>query len=241
MPRSACAGLSAHIVLIAAALSIAVAPLCAQQAYISRYDLFTGYTFLDSPHVGLFENGFHAQAGFRPLTWASLGVDYSISAGDLTLTPNLLLPALQQQLGGELGGLAAAGQIPASYQLVVPAHSRTQTLAAGPQFSCHHWQHFTLFARPSIGAIHEKATPQPADPIAALVASQLAPAGYKTDWTAFYGFGGGIDLLLSKHFAIRTQADLVYDHLFNDLLKDGRFTVRFSVGPCFNFGKNVAR
>jgi len=241
MPRSAYAARSAWPILIAALLLISAPPVWGQQDYISRYDLFTGYTFLDSPHVGLFENGFHAQAGYRLRTWVSLGVDYSISAGDLTLTPNLLLPALQQQLGAELGGLATAGQIPPTYQLVVPAHSRTQTFAAGPQLATHHWQHFTLFVRPSIGAIHELATPHPGDPIAALVASQLAPAGNKTDWTAFYGFGGGIDVLLSKHIAVRTQADLVYDHLFNDLLKDGRFTVRFSAGPCFNFGKNVAK
>jgi hypothetical protein len=31
----------------------------------------------------------------------------------------------------------------------------------------------------------------------------------------------------------------VYDHLFNDVLKDGRWTVRFSIGPCFNFGRNI--
>jgi len=55
------------------------------------------------------------------------------------------------------------------------------------------------------------------------------------------GFGGGFDILASKHLAIRTQADLVYDHLFNDLLKDGRWTVRFSAGPAFNFGKNIAK
>jgi hypothetical protein len=241
MPRCAFAGRSTWPILIAASLSIAVPPVWGQQAYVSRYDLFTGYTFLDSPHVGLFENGFHVQAGFRPRTWVSLGVDYSVSAGDLTIGPDLLLPSLQQQLGAELAGLVAAGQIPPTYQLVVPAHSRTQTFAAGPQLASHHWQHCTPFVRPSIGAIHEVATPQPADPIAKLVSSQLAPAGYKTDWTAFYGFGGGFDILLSRHFAVRTQADLVYDHLFNDLLKDGRWTVRFSFGPCFNFGQNVAK
>jgi hypothetical protein len=31
----------------------------------------------------------------------------------------------------------------------------------------------------------------------------------------------------------------VWDHLFNDLLKDGRWTTRFSIGPCFNFGGNI--
>jgi hypothetical protein len=69
---------------------------------------------------------------------------------------------------------------------------------------------------------------------------QLAPKGKKTDWQGFYGFGGGFDILFNKHIGWRFQSDLVYDHLFNDLLKDGRFTVRFSVGPCFNFGKNIA-
>jgi hypothetical protein len=57
----------------------------------------------------------------------------------------------------------------------------------------------------------------------------------------FVGFGGGFDVLLTKHFGVRTQADLVYDHLFNDILRDGRFTTRFSIGPAFNFGKNIAK
>jgi hypothetical protein len=30
-------------------------------------------------------------------------------------------------------------------------------------------------------------------------------------------------------------------HLFNDLLRNGRWTVRFSAGPAFNFGKNIKR
>ena len=63
----------------------------------------------------------------------------------------------------------------------------------------------------------------------------------KTDNAGFIGFGGGFDVLFNKHFGWRTQADLVYDHLFADLLKDGRFTVRFSTGPCFNFGKNIVK
>jgi hypothetical protein len=36
------------------------------------------------------------------------------------------------------------------------------------------------------------------------------------------------------------QSDLVYWHLFNDLLQNGDWTVRFSVGPTFRFGKNIA-
>ena len=56
----------------------------------------------------------------------------------------------------------------------------------------------------------------------------------------FFGFGGGFDLLFGKHFAWRMRAGLVHDHLFNDLLTNGRYTVRFSCGPAFNFGKNIA-
>jgi hypothetical protein len=61
------------------------------------------------------------------------------------------------------------------------------------------------------------------------------------DWTGFYGFGGGADFLLYKHIGLRAQADLVYNHLFSDILQDGRMTTRFSIGPCFNVGRNIKK
>jgi hypothetical protein len=211
-----------------------------QQTNVTRYDLFTGYAFLDNPATGLFANGFQTQIGYRPRTWLSLGFDYSVSSGNMTLTPNLLPAALQQQLGAQLGALAAAGQVPPGYSLVILASGVTQTFAVGPQFSYRHFSHVTLFVRPSLGAIHETATPKPKDPIAAGVAMELAPTGKKTDITGFYGFGGGIDFILTRHLSLRTQADLVWDHLFNDLLAKGSWTTRFSIGPAFNFGRNIA-
>ena len=216
-------------------------PLCGQQSYVSRYDLYTGYAFLNSPAIGLFENGFHAQIGIRPKTWYSLGFDYSVTAGDLTLTPSMLPDALQASLAAQLAQLVKAGIIPASYSLSVGAHSVTHSFAVGPQLAYRHFSKVTLFIRPSIGAIREGATPTPTpkDPIATAIVAGLAPTGYKKDWQGFYGVGGGFDVLFSKHFALRTQADYVYDHLFNDLLKNGRWTTRFSIGPCFNFGRNI--
>jgi hypothetical protein len=105
-----------------------------------------------------------------------------------------------------------------------------------------HWRHETVFFRPLFaGAVYEQATPKPTDLIASLIVSKLVPSGKKTDTTWFLGLGGGLDVLLSKHLAVRTQVDVVYDHLFNDLLRDGRWTVRFSVGPAFNFGKNIVQ
>lgn len=211
-----------------------------QQTYVTRYDFYAGYANLNSPKIGLVEHGMQMQVGMRPRTWVSLGFDYSISSGDLTITPDLLPVALQQTLGAQLGQLAAAGRLPAGYQLTVPTSSVTNSFAAGPQFAYRHFKRVTLFVRPSMGAIREKATPNPGEPIAAAIVKQLVPSGQKTDWQGFYGVGYGFDVLFTKHFAIRAQGDLVWDHLFNDLLQYGRWTSRFSVGPCFNFGRNIA-
>src|ERR1035438_9025796 len=72
-------------------------PLSGQQSYVTRFDAFAGYGFLNSPDVNLFENGFAAQFGVRPLTWLTVGLDYTVAAGNLTLKPAQLLPALQTQ------------------------------------------------------------------------------------------------------------------------------------------------
>lgn len=214
----------------------------AQQTYVTRYDAYGGYAFLDSPHLGLFQNGFAAQIGFRPKTWYSVGFDYTIAAGDLNLTPDLLQPALRDRVAAQAAQLAAAGQIPPGFNLVLPVHSRTQTFAAGAQLAYRHFRQITLFLRPVfVGGVHETATARPRDPITAGFASQLVPSGQKSDTVPFIGFGGGFDIILSRHFSVRTQADLVYDHLFSDILKDGRFTTRFSIGPAFNFGRNIAK
>ncbi len=227
--------------LIVASVFLLAPPATGQQTYIGRYDVFGGYTYLDSRQIKLGENGFHFQSGMRVRSWLTLGFDYSISKGSTSLTPNLLTTALQQQLGAQLAQLAAAGEIPQGYMLSVPIDSTTQTFAAGPQVSWHGWEPATLFIRPSFGAIYENATTHPntADPVAVAITAQLAPSGRKEDWTPFYGFGGGADFNVTTHLAVRVQADLVHDHLFSDLLKNGRNTVRFSIGPAWQFGRNV--
>jgi hypothetical protein len=229
------------LIVVPIALLLAASPVAAQQTYVSQFDLYGGYAFLDSPHINLFENGFQAQFGYRPKPWYSLGFDYSRSTGDLVLTPDLLPTALSQPILAAIPQYIAAKLLPSGYVLAVSAHSTSQTFAIGPQLAYRHFSHLTLFLRPSLGAIHEVAVPHPvaSDWFAIHIAQELAPSGQKTDWQGFYGFGGGFDILFSKHVGIRTQADLVHDHLFNDVLADGRWTVRFSVGPCFNFGRNI--
>ena len=228
----------AFFLLLLALLLVALPAFC-QQDTITRFDAFAGLTYLNSPHISLAERGFHVQAGVRPKTWLSLGFDYSRATGDVTILPAMLLPTLQQTLGAQLGALMAAGKVPTTYQLTVPAHSVTHTFAVGPQFAYRHFKQFTLFVRPSAGAMRERATPHPGDLIAAGIVGQLAPAGSKLDWVKFYGFGGGIDLAPQSPVCFRVQFDLVRDHLFNDLLKDARNTVRVSIGPAFNFGRNI--
>ena len=210
-----------------------------QQQYVGKYDVYLGYMYLDSSLINLSEGGYHLQVGTNPRRWLALGFDFSRATGNTMLRPDMLLPSLQQKLGAQLGQLAAAGMLPSGYALAVRTDSVTQTFAAGPQIMFRHWAAVTPFIRPSLGAMHETATPRPGDPIAAAIVKQLAPSGKKQDWVGFYGVGGGFDINPSKHFGFRIQADFVYDYLYNDLLRSGRNTVRFSVGPRIMFGPNV--
>jgi hypothetical protein len=220
-------------------------PLSGQQSYVTRFDVYGGYGFLDSPKVNLFEQGFAAQIGFRPKTWLSLGFDYTFAKGNLTLTPDQLLPALQTQLQAGIVAGVTHGLLPANYPystLSVPVQSSTHTFAVGPELVYRHFTRTTIFVRPVYaGIIRETATPQPQDAVVKALVSGLITGPNKKDHVLFFGFGGGFDINFGHHFAWRTQADLVRDHLFNDLLKDARFTVRFSCGPAFNFGKNIVK
>jgi hypothetical protein len=212
----------------------------AQQAEIDRYVLYGGYTYFATPHLNLAERGFHLQAGVNLKTWLSAGFDYSTVSGHDSLTPNLLQPALQQELDGEIATLIALGQLPPGYQLSVVTNSDTQTFALGPQLEYRHFKPVTLFLRPSLGAVRQRATPRPSDPFAVVVVQQLLPSGSKLDWQGFYGVGGGFTWKATRHVGLRMQADAVYWNLYNDLLASGTWTVRYSVGPTFSFGHNIA-
>lgn len=211
----------------------------AQQDYVGRYDIYNGYAALIAPNVNLTTRGYHFQAGRNQKTWLALGFDYSVTTGHTSLTPNLLPTTLEQQLAQQILALIQAGVIPPTYQVYVPVDSNTQTFAAGPNFNYRKFKRVTLFIRPSLGAVRETATPHPHDMVTAAIAQELVPAGKKTDWTGFYGFGGGYDLNATKHIAIRMQTDIVYFHVFNDLLKDGRWDFRWSIGPTIHFGGNI--
>lgn len=225
------------LAVIAGALIVTAAR--GEQKYVTRYDVFAGYARLSSSKIDLAANGVHFQIGVRPSKWYSLGFDYSNTSGTLTITPDLLPTDLQAQLRQQLAQLAAIGRLPAGYSLVVPTKSRTQTMTVGPQLAIRKWVPITPFLRPSIGLIREVAVPKPGDAIASGIVNQLAPEGKKKDWTMFYGAGAGVDINFNPHFALRVQADYVWDHLFPEILREGRPTLRLSIGPAFNFGRNI--
>jgi len=214
-------------------------PAFAQQSYVGRWDVYGGFTRINQPSINLAENGFNLQAAMRARTWLTLGFDYSVATGQNILVPGMLITSVQNQLGAQLGQLAAMGLIPPGYKLAVPINTKTQSFQIGPDFPIRHFESVTFFVRPNLGAMQIVGTPRPGDPIAKGIVAQLTPAGSKTDWTYFYGFGGGFEYNVTRHFALRFAVDVAHDHLYNDLLNGGN-TIRFSVGPAIQWGKNVA-
>jgi len=205
----------------------------AQQEYVSRFDAFAGYSFLDSPKVNLFENGFNGEFGVNVRSWLGLGGDFSVFTGSSSLTPNQLNAATQAKLAPFLPLL------PPGYVLAVPYSATTYTFAGGPQFNIRKVKAVTFFVRPGLGALHQSVTAHPKDDgIQPLIVAALLPTGKANDTVVFYGFGGGMDFNLSQHFAVRTAADFVHYTVFSNLL-NGQNTVRFSIGPVFRFGSNI--
>ena len=227
------------LIAVLAVNFLPAAPAKSQQAYVGRYDVYVGFADIDSRALGLNEQGFHIQAGINPRRWYSFGADFSAAAGSEMLTTDLLPAALQAQINAAQAGYIALHLLPANYHLAVPTDATTQTFAMGPQLAYRHFSKATLFLRPSLGALRERAVPHAADAFQKVIVAELAPAGFKRDWTGFYGIGGGTDFSITKHFGLRAQIDFVYNHPFNDILANGRWTLRYSIGPSLHFGRNV--
>jgi hypothetical protein len=234
--------MSSHLVTrLALACLTCFSPLAAfcQQTDIPRFDVAAGFADFETPYLNLNQQGFHTQEGFNWKPSIAIGFDFSEGTGTNQLTPRVLTPALQQELGAEIQLLISEGAIPANYQLVVPTHAFSETFALGPQLMIRHYKPVTFFVRPSIGTIRQRVTPHPTDPVATAIIAQLAPSGSKLDYEGFYGFGGGFDWNASHHFAVRVQDDFVYWKLFDGLLAQGTWTNRFSAGLAYHFGKNI--
>lgn len=231
-----------RILLLITLCSTSSALCRAQQDYVSRYNIYTGFSDLATPGLNsLNEVGFNLQAGANVNRWLAGGFDYSIQNGDTSLTTNLATAALQAQLSALAIQFVEAGLIPPTYTFSLPLHAVTQTFTAGGQLEYRHFARTTLFIRPSLSAFRIKATPHPSsqDPYATTVSGILAPQGSLTDWTGAFGVGGGADFNVTRHFGVRAQLDAVWNHPFNSILANGCWSYRYSVGPAFHFGPNV--
>ena len=225
---------TARILLpLLAILVFSVAVRCrAQEGYIGRYDTFVGFSNINAPFVNnLNQPGLGTQIGVVHNRWLASGFDYSVQTGSTPLTPNLLTKTLQQELAAEL---------PTGYSLRVPTDLNIQTFTAGSQLVYRRFQRVPLFIHPVLSAFRVKATPHPGDAIATLVAAQLVPKGYKLDWAGGYGIGGGADVHVSRHLSARMAVDIAYSHPMNDILGNGGWIYRFTVGPSFHYWRNVA-
>lgn len=234
---------TARIRFVVALFFLSIAVCQAQQDYVGRYNIYTGFSDLSTPGLNsLNQIGFHLQAGVNANHFIGTGFDYSIQTGDTSLTANLATPALQQQIAALAAEFAQAGLLPPGYTLNIPLHALTQSFTLGAQLEYRHFKYATLFIRPSLSAFRITATPHPnpQDLFAVTVAQSLAPNGSLTDWTGAFGVGGGADLKMTEHVWARTQLDVVWNHPFNSILANGYWSYRFSVGPSFKFGPNMA-
>lgn len=211
-------------------LLLASCTVFAQQEYVPRYSGFAGFSYLSSPKLNLSERGFNVEFGVNLKRWVIFGADYSYFTGHSDILPRDLTPALQLRL---------APVIPPGAVVVLPFDSITYTFTAGPQFNYRGAKWATFFARPAIGGLHELATLKPKTPLTTLLVAQLVPGRKASDLQLFYGFGGGIELLPSKHVGINAALDYVHVNLFQGLLGSGRNSLRMSIGPTYRFGHNV--
>lgn len=217
--------------LLTAFVLLAAVRCTAQEHYTGKYDLFVGFSDINAPWVNnLNQPGVAVQAGFANRRWLASGFDYSKESGRGPFTAALLPGNLQQALGAEL---------PPGFRLRVPTDVTIQTFTAGSQLVYRRFAKTTILVHPVLCALRVNATLHPGDPISAAVTAQLVPSGKKVDWTSGYGVGGGTDVRVSKHLSARMQTDIVWTHPINDLLGQGFWIYRFSVGPSFHFGRNI--
>src|SRR6201995_1334359 len=96
------------------ALLVATTAACfAQQDYVGRYNIYTGFSDLSTPGLNsLNQIGFHLQAGINANRLIGTGFDYSVQSGDTSLTTNLATPALQAQLGALAPQFSKIGLLP---------------------------------------------------------------------------------------------------------------------------------
>ncbi|HZD33316.1 MAG TPA: hypothetical protein VE779_16840 [Candidatus Angelobacter sp.] len=223
------------IYLLLLLLSLSVVTCFAQkQEYVGQYDAYFGYAYLTTPNMNLAERGWQGQFGYNWKRSIALGFDTSYFGGNSSVT----VPQLNSATVAKLAPIFP--YLPAGYTVYAPYHANTYTITGGPQFNYRHFKYVTLFIHPDIGAMYQSIQIHPQDAIIGGIATSLLGSSMKTtQWTGFYGVGGGLDVNVTKHVGLRFQSDWVYTNMFDNLLKNPQYTWRMSASPTFRFGKNV--
>ena len=216
-----------------------------QQTDIPQFSTFEAFSYFATPSLNLVQRGIDADFGWNVRPWVTLGFDFSYGDGGSTIFPNKLAPAVQAQLA------ALAPTLPPGFVVAVPFSAQDYTYEAGPQFNYRHFKHFTLFARPALGALHAnfKTEPQACGQpqlgcqiiLTQIVTQLVGPSLQKSDTVVFYGFGGGITWEATPNVGIRVATDFVHYNFFSGLLDGGRNSFRVTVGTKFSFGKNIVK
>ncbi len=216
----------------------------AQQQYVNRVGIFTGYSYLNTPSIGLGQNGFNTSAGINLTRWIEFGGDFSVLKGNtgLTLTQTKLGPSLSSSL---ISKGVPSSVVAALAGTALPIDATTYTYQIGTQFNIRKWERFTPFVRPVLGVMHEDVNVN-VNNLMAAIPPQLLPilgpalsATLKSkiaDTVPMYGVGGGIDINATRHFGLRFSVDYAHTAMFDNMLTSQN-NVRFSVGPTFKFGE----
>jgi len=218
------------VVFLGGLIILASLSAFAQQNDISRYTLFTGFDYMISPARNLTERGLEADFGVTLKPWLALGGDFGAMGADVISGAGTIN-------GSETVYAPLFSSIDFDPSAIhVPFKSTTYTFAAGPQFYLRKWEHFTLFARPGFGGIHESASFTLPQGIGVIL-GPAAPSPHQTDTELFFGLGGGFDVKVNRHVGMRFATDWVNTHLFSNLLTPRQNYIRFSVGPVWHWGK----
>jgi hypothetical protein len=215
-------------------LVLLLVPAYAQQLNINRVIVFTGYSYLTTPLIGLNQNGFDTSFGINANRWLGLGTDFSFFKG----STNLHFP--DTTLGTTLAPVVPAAMMPLLSTLSAPISATTFTWGVGPKVNVRKWSKLTLFAHPGLGLMHESVdvnlTTLLANPVTASIVPLTPLKAHLTDTVPFFGAGVGFDINASRRVGVRFTVDWVRSHMFNNLL-DWQNNVRFSVGPTWGFGE----
>jgi opacity protein-like surface antigen len=229
-------------------LVLIAVPATAQVSF-QKWDMYAGYSYLNTPTNDLAQHGFNLSFGRNINKWVALGMDFSRHQGS----------GPQVATGTDMAARLPAGLLPASVapllpgiRLSVPVNASSTTFAAGTQFQVRKNKYLTPFFRPFLGAFHGTAngkatliTPValPAGVTPALLQGLLATippdvlrkAVTQSDTSLGYGFGAGVDLNISKPVGIRIATDYIRTSLFDKKQNN----IRIATGLIYRFGGEV--